>query len=109
MKECFRFISTGQGPTELEVLKHTSDKKTAQVKGDTINRIIQIQNSDPYAEQIQFEANVFSTYSLYYAYHPSSGFKTTFDQEGVPHIERPRGGVLCAFTSEVVVLEKQNK
>jgi hypothetical protein len=46
-------------------------------------------------------------YYVYYAYHSSSGYKTVLymsDEGKISFkVERPKGGVLCAFWSEIVV------
>jgi hypothetical protein len=52
-------------------------------------------------------------YFVYYAYHSSSGYKTVLyvNDEGVTSfkVERPKGGVLCAFWSEIIVFSMTDK
>jgi hypothetical protein len=99
--ERFRADHLGQDAAVVEVLKHVSSGEMVNVRGSVISRIMDLMREKP-----SFHPNPSDFYRLYLAYHPSSGYRTVFNEHGEPSIIPPRGGVLCAFFYEIVVLEE---
>ena len=108
-KEVVRWSKMGQGNLEETILDILQPGETKVVNGKFINELIALKNYKTHEPLVSFKANPKSKYLLYYNYHPSSGYNTTFDVEGNFNIEKPQGGSLSAFFSEVVILEETGK
>jgi hypothetical protein len=98
--ELVRWNSCGQGASEQAAQSYSLDKSFSPVGNDSISLLLR-QKGYP----LQGVRN--TNYYVFYQYHPSSGYRTEVyvDGEGIIKYktESPKGGVLCAFFSEVII------
>jgi hypothetical protein len=98
--ELIRVTNMGQGNAELLAEEICKDNSFEPVSASKIQELF-------FALRIPLLPIKGHSYYVYYNYHSSSGFKTVLyiNDEGqlAFKVERPQGGVLCAFWSEIVI------
>jgi hypothetical protein len=98
--ELIRVENMGQGNAELLAQELSADNSFQPVSMYSIKELFM-------AAGIPLAPLKGHDYYVYYAYHSSSGHRTVLyiNDEGQisAKVERPQGGVLCAFWSEIVV------
>lgn len=120
MKEIARWDCCGQGPVEQYIMEDFLDYENdgngaiGALDGWELEDLLRFKNEeDLNGPQLIPSEPIWPTreYYLYYNYHSSSGYHTKIlgaDSDGEIELKiiEPKGGVLCAFWSEVIVFRK---
>lgn len=98
--ELVKWDSCGIGEAESFAEKAAFHNEFVPLEGGLINDLFKLKN-------IPLKAIDNQDYYVYYNYHSSSGYKTILyvNDEGQISfkVEKPQGGVLCAFFAEIIV------
>jgi hypothetical protein len=110
-KEIIHWQACGRGIAEQMIFDDVKPGEISQTTGLDIKKLIECKNKNDKYDHISFDLSTIEDDDIlyiYYNWHRSGGYNTKIsDVKGQFKIKinPPKGGVLCAFFSEVIILK----